>query len=364
MMLSFYKKYGRTAFDIGLIILTVYLIMYVFSSIYQITKPIFIGFIIYLLIEPFANFLHRSGLKKSTSTTISMLLFILVALGIAITLGIIFTAQINHLAINIPRYFSIFQVVILKKIEYFQGQIAALPPDLLERVQEYSIQIANKGSQYLSSFFQMLFVFLTSVPTLIFNFIIGLVLAYFLSIEIKDWKKLANEKTPKTFKKAYHFLKENVITGILQYVKAQAKLITFTFIIIFIGLVILRIQNAFAISLLSAFFDVLPVLGVSTVFVPWIIYLFIVGKTTTAIWLTVLLGIVILFRQIAEPKIMGESLGVSAFTMLAFMVISLSLFGVAGVILAPVLMILIKALYDHGYIKQWIHMPKDEYEEQ
>ena len=139
------------------------------------------------------------------------------------------------------------------------------------------------------------------------------------------------------------------------------KLISFTFIIIFIGLIALGVSNAFSVSLLAAFFDLLPLLGVSTIFVPWIIYLIVVGQTNTAIWLGVLLAIVIIFRQIAEPKIVGDSLGVSAFTMLSFMVISLSLFGVAGIILSPILLILIKALYEQGYLKRWIHMPEDEY---
>ena len=40
-MLSFYRKYWRTAFDIALIILTVWLIMYLFSYLYRIATPIF-----------------------------------------------------------------------------------------------------------------------------------------------------------------------------------------------------------------------------------------------------------------------------------------------------------------------------------
>lgn len=60
-------------------------------------------------------------------------------------------------------------------------------------------------------------------------------------------------------------------------------------------------------------------------------------------------------------KITGESLGVSAFTTLAFMIVSLSLFGVAGVILSPVLIILLKALYTQGYFQRWIRKPEDEY---
>ncbi|GBF11938.1 AI-2E family transporter [Tepidibacillus sp. HK-1] len=362
-MLSFYKKYGRTAFDLFLIVLTVYLIMYVFSFLYSIGKPIFFALVIFLMIEPLAKFLHKKGLKKITATTISTLVFILVVLSIVITLGAIFATQIYHLSQMIPDYIYQLQFELSEKIDMVQGEINALPPDVVEKAKQYLIDFAEKGSKLLSVVLLTIFSSITSLSSLVVNFVIGVILAYFLSIEITVWRKIANEKTPKTFKKAYRFLKENVIKGIVLYIKAQLKLITFTFIIIFIGLLILRIPNAFSISLLAGLFDLLPLLGVSSLFIPWIIYLLIVGQTFTAIWIAVLLAVVIVFRQIAEPKITGDSLGVSAFTMLSFMVISLSLFGVAGIILSPVLLILIKALYEQGYLKRWIHLPEGEYEQ-
>jgi predicted PurR-regulated permease PerM len=73
----------------------------------------------------------------------------------------------------------------------------------------------------------------------------------------------------------------------------------------------------------------------------------------------VLLGLVILVRQILEPKITGDTLGVSSFTMLSAMIISLSIFGVSGLILSPILIILLKALYDQGYLSRWIRLPED-----
>jgi predicted PurR-regulated permease PerM len=113
--------------------------------------------------------------------------------------------------------------------------------------------------------------------------------------------------------------------------------------------------------LLAALFDVLPLLGVSTVFVPWIVYCLIVGDVGMAGALAVVLVVVILFRQIMEPRITGDSLGVSAFTVLAAMIVSLSVFGVAGLLLAPVLILLLKALFAEGYMQRWIHIPKEEY---
>ncbi|MFD0698637.1 sporulation integral membrane protein YtvI [Paenibacillus sp. GCM10027628] len=362
-MISFYKKYWRTAFDIGLIVLTVYLFMLLFSYLYRIATPIFLALIIYLMIEPLARFLHRKGMRKSIASAISTLLFVLIIFGALTGAAVIFTSQIMSLVNKVDDYQAVFQNQIVHRISELNAQFQTLPQDVIDKIKEYAGNFAASASKFIGRFLSGMVNSLTSFSTFMFNFIVGIILAYFLSIEIESWKKLAHDKTPNTFKKAYYFLKENVVKGIVSYIKAQLKLISLTFAVIFIALLVLGVNNAFSISLLSAIFDVLPLLGVSTLFIPWIIYLFIVGDTTLAIWLSAVLLVVILVRQIMEPKITGESLGVSAFTTLAFMILSLSLFGVAGVILSPVLIILIKALYDQGYLQRWIRKPEDEYTE-
>lgn len=362
-MISFYKRYWRTAFDIALIVLTVYLFMLIFSYLYRIATPIFLALVIYAMIEPLARALHRRGMRKSIASAISTLLFVLVILGALIGTVVIFTSQIMNLVSRINDYQAVFQTEIINRLSELNAQFQTLPPDVIAKAKDYAGQFAGKVSQFLVHLLSGMVNSLTSFSTFMFNFIVGIILAYFLSIEIESWKRLAQDKTPNTFKNAYYFLKDNVVKGITSYIKAQLKLITLTFVVIFVSLLVLNVNNAFSISLLSAVFDVLPLLGVSTLFIPWIIYLFIVGNTTLAIWLSAVLLVVILVRQIMEPKITGESLGVSAFTTLAFMIVSLSLFGVAGVILSPVLIILIKALYNQGYLQRWIRTPEDEYTE-
>ncbi|NOU97998.1 sporulation integral membrane protein YtvI [Paenibacillus sp. LMG 31456] len=359
-MIAFYRKYWKTAFDIALIILTVYLFMLLFSYLYRIATPIFLAFVIYLIIEPLARFLHRRGLAKSIASAISTFIFVLVILGAMTGIGVIFTSQIMNLQDKLPEYSAILQNQLISKTALFQNRIEALPDDVLQKVAEYTTQITQKATAIAVSFLTGTFTLLTSFSTFVVNFVIAIILAYFLSIEIETWNRIAKDKTPKTFKSAYTFLKDNVLKGIIGYIKAQAKLISLTFTVIFIALVLLGVNNSFSIALLSAIFDVLPLLGVSTLFIPWIIYLFVVGQTALAVWLTILLGVVILVRQIMEPKITGDSLGVSAFTMLSFMIISLSLFGVSGLILSPILIITIKALYEQGYLQRWIRWPEGE----
>ncbi|MFD0678085.1 MULTISPECIES: sporulation integral membrane protein YtvI [unclassified Paenibacillus] len=359
-MIAFYRKYWRTVFDIALLLLTVYLFMLLFSYLYRIATPIFLAFVIYLIIEPLARFLNKRGMVKSLASAISTFIFVLVILGAMTGIGVIFTSQIMNLQDKLPEYSAILQNQLISKTALFHNRMDALPDDILQKVAEYTTQITQKATAIAVSFLTGTFTLLTSFSTFVVNFVIAIILAYFLSIEIDTWNRIAKDKTPKTFKSAYTFLKENVLKGIVGYIKAQAKLISLTFAVIFIALLILGVNNSFSIALLSAIFDVLPLLGVSTLFIPWIVYLFVVGQTALAIWLTVLLGVVILVRQIMEPKITGDSLGVSAFTMLSFMIISLSLFGVAGLILSPVLIITIKALYEQGYLQRWIRWPEGE----
>jgi sporulation integral membrane protein YtvI len=364
-MLSLYQKYWRTLFDIAVIILTVWLTMYVFSYLYKLATPVFLSFLVFWIIEPMARLLNRWGLHKSIASGISVMLFTLFILAIFIGLGFIFTQQIIQLSMELPHYqeqfLKQFQEQINNLTSNMQGKINALPSGIADKINQALGFVTNLGAKWAGLFLGWLVGLLSSFSSFVLNFSIAIILAYFLSLEIDAWKKLGQERAPKTLKIALEFLRNNVFRGIGAYLKAQGKLISITFIVIFITLLVLGVNNAFAIALLAGIFDVLPLLGVNTLFIPWIAYLFITGETNLAIWLTVLLLVVTLTRQFLEPRITGQTVGVSAFTMLAFMMVSLSLFGVAGLILAPILMILLKALYDQGYFHQWIRFPHEEF---
>lgn len=360
-MLSLYQKYWRTAFDIGVIVLTVWLVMYVFSYLYNLATPVFLSFFIFWIIEPLAKRLNRWGLRKSIASGISVLLFTLFILAAFIGLGFIFTQQIIQLSDKLPEYQRLLQDQVSSITGDMKGRIDALPPGIAEKLNDAVAFVTDQGAKWAGMFLNWLAGALTSFSSFVLNFSIAIILAYFLSIEIDTWKKLGRERSPKTLKIALEFLRNNVFRGIGAYLKAQGMLISITFAIIFITLLSLGVNNAFAIALLAGIFDVLPLLGVNTLFIPWIVYLFITGDNNLGLWLTGLLVVVTLSRQILEPRITGQTVGVSAFTMLAFMMVSLSLFGVAGLILAPILMILLKALYDQGYFHKWIRYPREEF---
>ncbi|MEK5023293.1 AI-2E family transporter [Paenibacillus sp. FSL M7-1046] len=361
-MLPLYKKYWRTFFDIGLVVLTVYLVMLGFSKLYQLAAPVFLSFFVFLLIEPLARFLNRKGLGKPFASAISVLLFLIILLGVLFGAGLLIATKALQFSDSLPEYTKMLQMHFKETTTYLQHQIDALPPDLTTKINGYFTDATNILSKWMVSFFKYMVGVLGSFSSFMGNFGVAIILAFFLSMEIKDWRKIAHDKMPKTFKTAFAFVQDNVFKAIGSYLKAQLILISITFVIVLAGLFILRTGNEITMALVCAVFDVLPLLGVSTILIPWIIYLFIVGNTSLAIGLLVLLAVVLIVRQLLEPKITGNSIGVSsAFLMLSFVIFSMSAFGVAGLILSPILLILIKELIQQGYLQRWIYLPQEEF---
>lgn len=362
-MLPLYRKYGRTVFDIALLILTVYFIMYGFSRLYQLAAPVFLSFLVYWMIEPLARFLHRKGLPKAAGSAISVLLFLALIVAAFFGIGLIIVSQIANLQGSFPTYIAMLQKEFTNLVVWTQDTSDALPDGIMEKINDYFSTLTGLLSGWVTNGAQYIIGFLTSFSTFITNFGIAIILAFFLSIEIESWRNFARTKTPKTLKNAADFMRNHVFKTIRAYLKAQVVMMLITFVIIYVGLLILGTNNAFTIAAICAVVDLVPLLGVPVVFIPWIAYLFVVGDSTLAIGLIVLLAVTMLTRQLLEPKISGNSIGVSsAYLMLSFMLISLSIFGIAGVVLSPVLLILLKELLQQGYLQRWIHLPKDEFD--
>ena len=120
-----------------------------------------------------------------------------------------------------------------------------------------------------------------------------------------------------------------------QYIRACLALGLLTFLLSFIGLAILRVPYAFILALLLAAVDLLPLLGTGIILIPWAVIALLMGQIKLGIGLLALYGIASVVRQVLEPKLIGEGLGLHPLVSLLAMYAGLRLFGVGGMILAP-----------------------------
>ena len=132
------------------------------------------------------------------------------------------------------------------------------------------------------------------------------------------------------------------------YFKAQFKIMFVVYIILVIGFAVLKVHFSFLLALLIAFLDFLPFFGTGTALIPWAVYQLVTGNFRMLIGLLILYGVTQLVRQLIQPKLVGDSMGIRPLPTLAFLYIGYRIGSVLGMIFAvPVGMIIIN-LYKAG----------------
>ena len=114
-----------------------------------------------------------------------------------------------------------------------------------------------------------------------------------------------------------------------------------TFIVMLVGLVILRRPYALLLAFIIALLDCLPVIGVGTILLPWSLYELIFGERYIGIGLVVLFILYEIVRQFAEPRIVGKNLGIHPIITLVLIYVGYSLFGIVGLLFVPIATVLI-----------------------
>ena len=128
------------------------------------------------------------------------------------------------------------------------------------------------------------------------------------------------------------------------YLRVYLLLLLMTFVELFIGFCVLRVEYAFLLALLIAVVDLLPVLGVGSVLIPWSLVLLLRKNYYLGFGLLILFATVTLIRQIMEPRLLGKSLGLHPLLTLFSAYAGWYLFGVVGMILGPIAAMLLKGV--------------------
>jgi len=164
----------------------------------------------------------------------------------------------------------------------------------------------------------------------------------------KEWNKFLTKTQQLLPNKALLNLKKIVIElkrALFGFIRAQLTLISMTTLIVLIGLLILRIEFAITIALIAGFVDLLPYLGTGFVFIPWIIYALMTGNFSLALGLAILYTVVIVQRQLMEPKILSSSIGIDPLATLIAIFIGFKTIGFIGLIIGPIVLVIISTLY-------------------
>ncbi len=172
--------------------------------------------------------------------------------------------------------------------------------------------------------------------------------AYFFIAERESVLLWAKGIAPDALVSRMTMVVDNFKYAVGGYFKAQLKIMVVVYVLLLAGFLILKVHFAFLLALLIAFLDFLPFFGTGTALLPWAVYKFMMGNYKLVVGLLVIYGITQLVRQLIQPKLVGDSMGLNPLVTLILLYAGYKTGGVLAMIFAvPVGMIAIN-LYKAG----------------
>lgn len=177
---------------------------------------------------------------------------------------------------------------------------------------------------------------------------VTLIACVYFCIDSESIHKSIKELLPRRLSEGIPRAKEMVFSVIWKWVRAYLLLFLLSFVQLYIGFLILGVDYALLLSLAVAVVDLLPVLGTGTVLIPWGIFSLLIKNFRLGFGLLILYAILTVVRQISEPRILGQSLGIHPILTLVAIYGGLRLAGVCGMLLFPLMLVIVKGLISAG----------------
>jgi len=335
--------------------------------------PFLIAFLLAIAFNPLVNRLEKQArLPRWLAVILTMTLLLSLMLSI---LGIVISeiiGEIGTLANQIPRYIAEFRYRLTQLLtveltqslyERFSHFYEALDPEsqarIHQHVQDVVERLADSGGKLAVGFLQALQSLLLSLPNAATVMVIVLLATFFISKDFRRIRRTLVEWIPVPLHDSTRAVVADLRRALVGFVKAQLTLTSVTALLVLVGLLLLRVPYAVTIALLTGLVDLLPYLGTGAVFVPWIAYLFITGQIALAIGLSALYVIIIIVRQILEPKVLATNVGLDPLVTLIALFVGLKLWGFVGLIAGPAAVVILGALKRAGVFRDlWTYITR------
>ncbi len=352
------KLEKRRAFIINFLYFAIILGIVILLARYAlgVLMPFFIAFLVSLLLKPALAFLHdKLKLPRGLMGVVLVVLFYALLGLLLIVIGVQLFSAAKSFFMTLPELYTHTIVPWMSSAFAALEEFAAhLNPDAAAAYNVVSTNVTKSLGDAVVNISKQVVTWVTSstlkAPRLLLNVLIMVISTIFLTADFPKIKAFVMRQFSPRGRTLLHDARVHLGRTLWSYLRSYAMILAITFVEIFLGLSIIGINNAAGIAVAIAIFDILPVVGSGLVLLPWTIYTLISGNLATGIGLAVLYVVVIVVRQIMEPKIIGDRVGLHPIVTLLSMVLGTYLFGGIGLFGLPITVALISALNKTGAI--------------
>lgn len=219
-----------------------------------------------------------------------------------------------------------------------------LQADIFSQMQNYLLDASQKGVSAISN--------LTGrVPAFMLALMFTIMLSFFICVQYDAIVKFLKTQLPPRSGRILKDTRLILVDTVIKYVRAAITLMFITFAELAVSLLFLGQKNAVPIAAGIAIFDALPFFGTGAIMIPWVIIELVQMNFSFAFGLAIVYAIVTVVRNIIEPKVVGDKLGLNPVVSLVSIYLGFKLLGVFGMIIMPIVTQILLELHKKGSIK-------------
>jgi sporulation integral membrane protein YtvI len=320
--------------------------------------PFIVAVVITRLLEPVVHHMtERWRFRRGFASAVCTI--IVFAALIAVTAVIIGRTVIELTAFvkDLPTLLKSVTKTVAMIREKADGYIKAAPPELQSYLKSafdgLGHRLANLPAALSGDAISLLSGIAKLTPKLVLFFFTCALSVFFFSCGYKEISAFLLRQIPKNRQTSLRDFRTDLVSTLGKWVKAELILASITFAEMTVAFLFMRIDFALLLALLVAIVDFLPVLGSGAFLIPWALLTMLGGNYKIAVSLVVIFAVNTVVRSILEPKMIGSQIGLPAIATLIAMYVGFCSAGVAGMVLFPIGLIMLKHLNDKGYIKLW-----------
>lgn len=349
-----YKKILKAS--IGFILIIIGVLIGIKVAIFFL--PFLIAFVISKIIRKPVNYLNKKyKVSKVLGVILAMLLFIIIVGAILYLFCAALFKEIISLSEQTQYIFPLLYNNIslqLDRFSFFYNNLN-ISPEIISSLENSFLNIINGLLTTLASWINSAGNFaintIMNFPTILIYIIITILATFFMSSDAKYISDSLEKYLPLKWLKKAEDISNGLFHSLGSYLKAIGILIFITFCELLIGFWLFDIEYAVILAIVIALIDALPILGTGTVLIPWGIVLLVMGDYTLGFCILGLYLFILIVRQLIEPKIVGKQIGVYPLLTLLAMYTGVKFFGLSGVIIGPIVLIILKNVFSSVYEK-------------
>lgn len=315
-----------------------------FRFILPLIWPFLLAYLLAWIIRPSTEFLYKKArIPRAIGGSVSLLILIFIFGAALYYLGNLLIKQAVNFARSIPVYLSVLAGKldnICSNCDEILGLRVGSARGLMD---DNIVKMVDKvKTDVIPGITARTLNFTVKIVAFVGVFMIILISAVLIIKEIPELRK--------KYENSYLYIDINRVTMRLAdagiaYLRAQLLIMVLVAVCCVTGLVIIGNQYALLLGILIAILDALPLIGSGMVLLPWSVIKLMNGNIFAAAVLITVYLLCQIIREVAEPKLIGNSIGIKPLYTLISMFIGLKLFGIAGFILGPVGLIIIIAVF-------------------